>query len=99
MGRLLIDTFYDYPLKMEAIRSSETSFPIRSRWLHIPDDGILHSHRREHLISYILFLYGRLLIDTFGDYPLNMEAIHSSETSVDTSSTRLHLPEYCSLHL
>jgi hypothetical protein len=39
-------------LKMEAIRSSETSVHIRSTRRHIPEDGILHSHRRENLISY-----------------------------------------------
>jgi hypothetical protein len=39
-------------LKMEAIRSSETSvnkIPTRRR---IPEDGILHSHRRENLKSH-----------------------------------------------
>jgi hypothetical protein len=37
-------------LKMEAILSSETSVHTRSRTRHhIPEDGILHSHRRENL--------------------------------------------------
>jgi hypothetical protein len=36
-------------LKMEAARSSETSVHTRSTWRHIPEDGILHSHRRENL--------------------------------------------------
>jgi hypothetical protein len=40
-------------LKMEAIRSSETSFHIRSTQRHIPEDGILHSHRNENLKSYL----------------------------------------------
>jgi hypothetical protein len=40
-------------LKMEAIRSSETSVHTRSTRHHIPEDGILHSHRRENLKSYI----------------------------------------------
>jgi hypothetical protein len=39
-------------LKMEAIRSSETSFHTRSTRRHIPEDDILHSHRRENLKSY-----------------------------------------------
>jgi hypothetical protein len=39
-------------LKMEAIRSSETSVHIRSTRRHIPEDGILHSHCRESLKSY-----------------------------------------------
>jgi hypothetical protein len=33
---------------MEAIRSSETSVHTRSTQYHIPEDGILHSHRREN---------------------------------------------------
>jgi hypothetical protein len=37
---------------MEAIRSSETSVDTRSTQRHIPENGILHSHRCEHLRSY-----------------------------------------------
>jgi hypothetical protein len=37
---------------MEVIRSSETSVYIRSTRRHIPEDGVLHSHRRENLKSY-----------------------------------------------
>jgi hypothetical protein len=39
-------------LKMEAILSSETSVHTRSTHRHIPEDGILHSHRCENLKSY-----------------------------------------------
>jgi hypothetical protein len=39
-------------LKMEAIRSSETSVHTRSTRRHIPENGILHSHCRENLKSY-----------------------------------------------
>jgi hypothetical protein len=39
--------------KMEAIRSSETWVHTRSTRRHIPEDGILHSHRRENLKFYI----------------------------------------------
>jgi hypothetical protein len=42
-----------YTLKMEATCSSETSIPTGTTRYHIPDDGILHSHRRETLKSYI----------------------------------------------
>jgi hypothetical protein len=42
-------------LKMEAIRSSETSVRTRSTRRHIPEDGIFHSHRRENLSSYKIF--------------------------------------------
>jgi hypothetical protein len=36
-------------LKMEATRSPETSVLTRATGLHIPEDGILHSHRSENL--------------------------------------------------
>jgi hypothetical protein len=39
-------------LKMEAIRSSETSVHIRSTRPQIPEDGILRSYRHENLKSY-----------------------------------------------
>jgi hypothetical protein len=38
---------------MEAIRSSETSIPTRPILRNIPEDDILHSHRRENLEPYI----------------------------------------------
>jgi hypothetical protein len=37
---------------MEAVYFSETSVLTRSTWHHIPEDGILYSHRRENLRSY-----------------------------------------------
>jgi hypothetical protein len=40
-------------LMLEAIRSSETSVLTRFTPLNIPANGILHSHRRENLRSYI----------------------------------------------
>jgi hypothetical protein len=39
-------------MKMEAKRSSETLVHTRCTRRHIPEDGILHSHRRENLKSY-----------------------------------------------
>jgi hypothetical protein len=39
-------------VKMDLIRSSESSVYTRSTRRHIPEDGILHSHRREDLRSY-----------------------------------------------
>jgi hypothetical protein len=47
-------SWISYTLKMEAIRLSETSVNKISTRRHIPEDGILHSHRRENLRSYIL---------------------------------------------
>jgi hypothetical protein len=41
-------------LKMEAIRSSETSVHTRSTRSHILEDGNLHSHSRENLKFYII---------------------------------------------
>jgi hypothetical protein len=40
-------------LKMEALRSSETSIITRATRRSIPEDAILHSHRSENLKSYI----------------------------------------------
>jgi hypothetical protein len=45
---------------MEATRSSETSNFNQRTWRHIPEDGILHSHRLENLKSYILILFSHL---------------------------------------
>jgi hypothetical protein len=37
---------------MAAIRSTETSVLTRDKRRYIPEDGILHNHRRENLKSY-----------------------------------------------
>jgi hypothetical protein len=42
-----------FTVMMEAIYSFESSILTRSTRLHIPEDGILHSHRCENLKSYI----------------------------------------------
>jgi hypothetical protein len=40
-------------MKMEAIHSSETSVYTKYTRRYFPEDGILHSHRRENLKSYM----------------------------------------------
>jgi hypothetical protein len=44
-------------MNMVATRSSETSVHARSTRRHIPEDGILHSHRCENLKPYKIFLF------------------------------------------
>jgi hypothetical protein len=45
---------------MEALSSSETSALTRTRRPNIPEDTILHSHRRENLKSYRIRIVGNL---------------------------------------
>jgi hypothetical protein len=39
-------------LTIQALRSSETSVPTRATLSYIPEDDIIHSHRRDNFKSY-----------------------------------------------
>jgi hypothetical protein len=77
----------------EAPSSSETSVLTRTTLRNIPEDGILHSHRRENLTTYIRVVPNPPILVT-----LMMETPSSSETSDLTRATWHNIPEDTILH-
>jgi hypothetical protein len=60
-------------LTMEAIRFSETSVLTRGTRRNIPEDGILHSHCRENLISHenvVHFVNTTIILSFRGKYKI-----------------------------
>jgi hypothetical protein len=84
-------------LVMEAICSSETSVLRRAIRRHIPEDGILRSHRRENLQSYIA-LTGRALLRRRSMFPVRYElGFYVPEDGILHSHRRENLKSYITL--
>jgi hypothetical protein len=92
-GSQLADFF---TLKMEAIRSSETSVNARSTQRHISEDDILHSHRCESLKSYkkliISYLCSPAYILVGQEELCNSLYLHMQLFSLYSSSNALAIP-------
>jgi hypothetical protein len=89
---------------LEALSSAETSVPTRGTWRNIPEDDILHRHRRENLKSYNRLFdthYGHITLGrmqmAWQLWPYNFYISSKYESGLNTCKSLLS--NYCSYNI